>query len=374
MIQLFKPSITDLEIQAVTEVLRSGWLGLGPKTAEFEGAFARRLGAKHAVALNSGTAALHLALKVLRVGPGDEVLVPAITFASTAEVVLYVGARPVFVDVEPDTLNLSLQDLERKITPRTRGVIAVHYGGHPCDMDELQQLARERNLFVVEDAAHACGASYRGRPVGSLSTLTCFSFHAVKNLTTGEGGMITTDNPDFDATLRRLRWMGISRDTWDRTAQNEVYAWRYTVGEVGYKCHMHDIAAALGLAQLSRLEELNARRRSLVARYNNAFARLPWLELPPEREYVRSSWHIYAVKLDARDDLIAHLKSHAIAPGVHYYPLHLYPCFADYRTTLATAESVWRRVISLPLYPDLTEREQNTVIETVREFGRLRGL
>lgn len=374
VIQLFRPSITDLEIQAVTEVLRSGWLGLGPKTEEFELAFAKAANAKYAVGLNSGTAALHLALELLDVRQGDEVLVPAITFASTAEVILYVGARPVFVDVDPETLNVSIADLSCKITARTRGMIVVHYGGHPCDMDEISQLANQRGLFVIEDAAHACGATYRSRPIGSLSALTCFSFHAVKNLTTGEGGMITTNTPEFDARLRRLRWMGINKDTWDRTTKNEVYAWRYTIGEVGYKCHMHDIAAALGLVQLSRLTELNNRRRVLKERYNRAFADLGWLELPPEREYVQSSWHIYAVKLKPRDDLIGHLKSRGIAPGVHYYPLHLYPCFAEFRTPLPVAEFVWQRIISLPLYPDLSEQEQDIVIEAIREFGKRQGL
>ncbi|MCL4465761.1 MAG: DegT/DnrJ/EryC1/StrS family aminotransferase [Chloroflexi bacterium] len=374
MIQLFKPSITEEEIQAVAEVLRSGWLGLGPKTAEFERGFAAAFSAPHAVALNSGTAALHLALKVLGIGPGDEVLVPALTFASTAEVVLYVGATPVFVDVEPVTLNISVVDLERKVTERTRAAIVVHYGGHPCELDEIGELARRRGFAVVEDAAHACGATYRDRPIGSISSLTCFSFHAVKNLTTGEGGMVTTANEEFDKRLRRLRWMGISKDTWGRTEKNEVYAWRYTVEEVGYKCHMSDIAAALGLVQLRRLGDLNAKRRSLVERYKEHFSDLGWLELPTERDHVRSSWHIFRVALEPRDALIGFLKSKGIAPGVHYYPLHYYPCFRQAQVPLPVTESAWKRSISLPLYPDLCENDQDTVIEAVRQFGRELGL
>jgi perosamine synthetase len=370
VIQLFKPSITEEEIQAVAEVLRSGWLGLGPKTAEFEGRFAAAFAAQHAVALNSGTAALHLALKVLGIGPGDEVLVPALTFASTAEVVLYVGATPVFVDIEPDTLNASVADMERKVTARTRAALVVHYGGHPCEMNEIAELARQRGFAVVEDAAHACGATYRGLPIGSISPLTCFSFHAVKNLTTGEGGMVTTADREYDKRLRALRWMGISKDTWDRTEKNEVYAWRYTVDEVGYKCHMSDVAAALGLVQLRRLADLNARRRSLVERYRQSFSDLGWLELPTERDYVRSSWHIFRVALDRRDELIGFLKSRGVAPGVHYYPLHLYPCFAEFRTPLPVTESAWQRALSLPLYPDLASDDQEAIIEAVRQFGR----
>lgn len=374
MIQLFKPSIGDAEIEAVIRVLKSGWLGLGPETTRFEEEFAQAMDVKHAIALNSGTAALHLALRAVGVRTGDEVIVPALTFVSTAHAVIYNGGIPVFADVCPDTLNIDVQDVKRKITARTRAIVPVHYGGHPCDMDELHALAVDQGIAIVEDAAHACGATYKGRKIGSVSKVTCFSFHAVKNLTTGEGGLVTTTDSEIDAQLRRWRWMGITRDTWSRTTEGEVYAWRYSVEDLGFKCHMHDLAAAIGRVQLRRLEELNARRRRLVERYNDELARLPWVECPVQRSYVESSWHIYHVKLDSRDELIAHLKKNDIAPGVHYYPLHLYPYFQPSDAHLPVTEREWKRIISLPLYPDMSEDDQGKVIEAIRQFGRERGL
>lgn len=374
MIQLFKPCIGDEEIEAVVEVLRSGWIGLGPKTALFEREFAGFVGARYAVGLNSGTAALHLALKVAGVGPGDEVIVPPMTFVSTAHAVIYNGGKPVFADVSRDTLNIDPSDIERKITSRTKAIIPVHYGGHPCDMDAILDIARCKGLAVVEDAAHACGAEYKGRKIGSLGTLTCFSFHAVKNLTTGEGGMITTDEGSKDAELRMLRWMGITKDTWSRTLEGETYAWRYSVDSLGFKCHMHDIAAAIGIVQLKRLNELNTKRRRLVDRYNRELEGLGWLECPVEQDYVKSSWHIYAVKVKKRDELVAYLKENGIAPGVHYYPVHLFPYYVSAQANLPVAESVCQEILSLPLYPDLTESEQDIVITAIKSFGKRRQL
>lgn len=368
MIPVFKPSITEEEIQAVTEVLKSGWLGLGPKTAEFEKKFADYVGSQFAVGVNSCTAALHLALNVLGIGQGDEVIVPTITFVSTAHAVVYNGAKPVFADVCEDTLCMDVEDVKRKVGKKTKVILPVHYGGHPCDMDKLSEIGLQKGIAVVEDAAHACGAEYKGKKIGSISELTCFSFHAVKNLTCGEGGMITTGNKVYDAKFRELRWLGISKDTWGRSEKEEVYAWQYWVNELGFKCHMHDISAAIGLVQLKRLEKLNQKRGDIVKKYNEGFKDLDWLDIPPEKDYVRSSWHIYHVKLDRRDKLISHLKNNDIAPGVHYYPNHLHPYYEAQAGHLPVAERIWKRILSLPLYPDMKNDEVDKVVEVVKDF------
>ena len=273
-IPVLKPCIGQEEIDAVSEVMRSGWLGLGPKTEQFEKLFSEYVGSRYTVALNSGTAALHMAMDALGIGPGDEVIVPSITFISTVHAVRYVGASPVFADVEPDTMNLDVKDVERKLSPNTKAVIAVHLAGHPCDLDALHELAALHGIHVVEDAAHACGAEYKGRRIGSISELTCFSFHAVKNMTTGEGGAITCDNDWIARKCKEKRWVGISRDTWMRSSHERVYAWQYYVEEVGFKYHMSDLQAAIGIVQLSKLGALNAKRREIADRYRSELKEL----------------------------------------------------------------------------------------------------
>ena len=367
-IPVFRPSITDAEIQAVTRVLRSGWLGLGPETARFEERLKEYLGCADVAALNSGTAALHLALAAAGVTGGDEVLVPTITFVSTAHAVEYVGAQPVFVDVDPGTLCIDLDDAARKITPKTKAVIPVHYGGHPCPMDDIATLSHNLRLTVIEDAAHAMGARYKDRIIGSISPFTAFSFHAVKNLTCGEGGAVAVLDPEHGKILRESRWLGISKDTHTRTDENKVYAWQYDVNRLGWKAHGSDIGSALGIVQLERLEENNAARRRVCARYDEAFADIDWLERPVEREGCRSSWHIYCVKLGRRDDLIARLKECNIAPGVHYFPIHMHPYYRDRGFSCPNAEALWQRILSLPCFPDMTGEEQGRVIDAVRGF------
>ena len=370
MIPVFRPSITDEEINAVAEVMRSGWLGLGPVTEEFENALAKSFGVKYASALNSGTAALHLALALLDLKPCDEVIVPTITFVSTAHVVEYCGATVVFADVEEDSLCANIDDIRRKITDKTRAIMPVHYGGHPCDLDALQEAIGKREITVVEDAAHACGALYKGKKIGSISPLTCFSFHAVKNLTCGEGGAILTDNDVWAKRLRQLRWLGISKDTFTRTGNDRVYAWQYWVNELGFKYHMHDISAAIGIVQLKRLEENNKKRRAIVQRYNDAFAEHSWIETPKEEKYAASSWHIYHIKVPERDRLVAHLKRNGIAPGVHYYPIHMHPYYASHNAQCPIAEEIWKRIISLPMFPDMTDEQISRVIDTVISFEK----
>jgi len=368
MIPLFRPSISIDEINAVTEVLKSGWWGLGPKTAEFEEKFAKYVGVQHAVALNSGTAALHLALALLDLKRGDEVIVPPITFVSTAHAVLYNGAKPVFADVYEDNLCIDVEDVAKKITKRTRAIMPVHYAGHPCNMDGLREVIKGKRIVIIEDAAHACGAEYKGKKVGSLSELTCFSFHAVKNVACGEGGMVTTNSGEWDKVLREMRWLGISKSTWNRTVDEKVYAWFYHVNRLGFKAHLNDILAAIGIVQLGRVEDLNKRRREIVGRYNQAFKSIKGVKVPVERKGCKSSWHIYHLKVEKRDDLIKFLKDNDVTPGVHYYPIHLHPYYRPLRAKLPVAEEVWKRIISLPLFPSMTEEEIGKVIGAVGNF------
>ncbi|MBZ0258037.1 DegT/DnrJ/EryC1/StrS aminotransferase family protein [bacterium] len=368
-IPVFRPSITEEEIQAVTEVMRSGWLGLGPVTAEFEKELGEAFDVEHVVAVNSGTAALHLALLLLDLQPGDEVIIPTVTFVSTAHVVEYCGATPVFADVCDDTLCINPDDVRRKITKKTKAIMPVHYGGHPVELDKLRSIIGNRNITIIEDAAHACGAFYKGKSIGGLSPATCFSFHAVKNLTCGEGGAIATNNAEWAKKLRELRWMGISKDTYVRTAQESVYAWQYWVNDLGYKYHLNDMASAMGRVQLRRLEENNGKRRRIAERYNEAFADVAWIDTPPEHDEVFSSWHIYHIKTPDRDNLITHLKANGIAPGVHYFPVHKHPYYAERGARCPIAEEIWKRILSLPMFPDMTDRQVDAVIQTVLSFG-----
>jgi perosamine synthetase len=369
MIPVFRPTVGDEEISAVTEVLKSGWWGLGPKTKEFEDAFAQYVGASHAVGLNSATAALHLALKVADV-EGAEVITTPMTFVSTNHAIVHNKAIPVFADIEEDTLNIDVRDIARKITRRTRAIMVVHYGGHPCDVDAIHALARERGIKVIEDAAHACGAQYCGKRIGSLSFATCFSFHAVKNLAMGEGGAIATSDEAIDRRLRKLRWLGISKDTWSRAEDVSKYSWYYNVEEFGFKCHLNDIPAAIGLVQLRKLDESNTRRRERAARYTAGLADLEWLKTPVERANVRSAWHNYVVKVErGRDDLMRYLQEKGIATGMHYIPNHLYDIYAPFRCELPVAERVWQKMVTLPLFPDLSFDQVDYIVDAVRSFG-----
>jgi perosamine synthetase len=374
MIPVFKPSVGDEELNALRESFSTGWLGLGPKTKQFEEEFARYTNVPFAVGMNSATAALHLGLKVLNV-EGREVITTSLTFVSTNHAILYNGAIPVFADVEEDTLNISAAEIERLVTPRTKAIVVVHYGGHACDMDPILQTARSKGLSVIEDAAHGCGGEYKGRKLGSIGDVGCFSFHAVKNLTTGEGGMVTVSREDLASRLRALRWLGITQSTYDRSGSRK-YSWEYSVGELGFKSHMNDIAAAIGLVQLTKLDSLNAKRREIVGRYNAAFSKLPWVEVPVEKSYAKSALHNYVIKVPAevRDDLISFLADREVASSVHYVPNHLYPIYEPFRKFLPVTERVWKRLVTLPLFPDLKPDQIDRVIGSVQEFGRFRCL
>ncbi|WP_234032829.1 DegT/DnrJ/EryC1/StrS family aminotransferase [Paenibacillus faecalis] len=371
LIPVLQPSIGQEETDAVTEVLRSGWLGLGPKTEQFEREFAKFVGSRFAVALNSGTAALHMAMEILGVGPGDEVIVPSITFISTVHAVSYVGATPVFADIERDTINISPADIERKVTDKTKAIIVVHMGGHPCDMDAIHKIATSKGIKIVEDAAHACGAEYKGNRIGSISDITCFSFHAVKNLTCGEGGAITCNTEWMNRKLREMRWVGISRDTWIRSSNEKVYAWQYFVDKVGYKYHMNDMQAAMGLVQLGKLGHLNGRRREIAERYRSELKDLEWIELPREHPDVKSSWHLFQIKFkeeSLRDRMIVHLQEQNIATGVHYYPCHLHPVYLHLKAVVPLSSEIWKSILTLPIHPNVTEEDQERIINRIREF------
>jgi len=368
MIPVFRPSMGDTEVKAVEEVLRSGWIGLGPKTKEFEDRFSEYVDVECAVGVNSCTAALHLALTVMGV-EGGEVITSPMSFISTNHAILYCNARPVFADIEEDTLNIRADEIERMINAKTKAILAVHYGGHPCDMDAILAVARDKGIMVIEDAAHACGSEYKGRKIGSIGDATCFSFHAVKNLATGDGGMITVHDSDLESRIRRLCWLGISRGTWDRS-DGQAYKWEYDVKEVGFKYHMNDIIAAIGLVQLAKLDKANNRRKEIVTTYNEGFTDLDWVETPVERDYASSANHNYVIKVlnGRRDELIAYLAGREIAASVHYIPNHMYDIYRAYYRKLPIAETIWRKLVTLPLYPDLKDAEVEYVIETVREF------
>jgi len=366
-IPVFKPSLGQEELEAVKRVLESGWWGLGPTTKEFEEKFARYIGVETAVGLNSGTAALQLALKLAAV-EGKEVITTSITFISTNHAILYNGGIPVFADVEPDTLNVNVQDIEQRITDNTRAILVVHFGGHPCDMDPVMRLAEKHGLKVIEDCAHACGAAYKGRKAGSIGDYGCYSFHAVKNLACGEGGMVTAHSEAEAKRLKGLRWLGIDQGTWDRSDADKRYSWNYTVKELGFKAHLNDIPAAIGICQLEKLDRLNGRRREVAGMYTEALSKLDWIETPVEKDYAESSFHNYVIKLDNRDNFVDYMTQKGISIGVHYYPNHLYEMYKPYYRHLPIAETVWKRIATLPLYPDLTEAEVTLIIDSIRSF------
>ncbi len=367
------PDIAEDEIQAVAEVLRSGWLTTGPKTRQFEGDFARYVGCRHAVAVNSGTAALHLALDAVGIREGDEVLVPTMTFAATAEVVLYFKARPVLVDCRQDTFNIDTDQIEQKITPMTKAIIPVHFGGQPCEMDRILEISRNYNLKVIEDAAHALPAYYQRRKVGTIGDLTCFSFYATKTITTGEGGMITTESDEYANRLRIMSLHGISNDAWKRyTAEG---TWNYEILYPGYKYNLTDIAAAIGIEQLKKCDSFREARNRIAAMYNEDFADLPEIRLPASRPDVLHSWHLYVIQLELerlrinRSEFIEALKKENIGTSVHFIPLHLHPYYRNtfgYKPTdFMNASAVFERIVSLPIYPKMIEADVQDVIGAV---------
>jgi dTDP-4-amino-4,6-dideoxygalactose transaminase len=369
-----RPSFDDRELKAIEEVLRSGWITTGERTREFERRFAEYVGATHAVAVNSCTAGLHLALAAEGIGAGDEVITTPYTFVATVETICYLGARPVFVDVDPATRNIDPAAIEAKITPRTRAIVPVHIAGLPCDMDPILELAAARGIPVLEDAAHSLPASYRGRRIGSISRATAFSFYATKNLTTAEGGMLTTEDADLAVRYRRLSLHGITADGWKRYRLGGK--WFYEVVEMGYKYNLTDIAAAMGLVQLDKLDAFDARRHEIARAFREKLSDLPDLALPVEPEHVRHAWHLYIVGLTAkarvsRETLIERLTERGVGTSVHFIPAHLHPYYASHlghrRGDFPRAEAAFECAVSLPLYPAMTDEDVDYVAAAVRE-------
>lgn len=371
-----RPTIDEQEIDAVVAALRSGWLTSGPKVREFEAEFAAAVDAESALAVSSCTAALHLSLLAHEIGPGDEVITSTMTFAATANVIEHVGARPVLVDVESDTLNLDPERVESAITDRTRTVIAVHYAGHPAELDTLRDLCESRGIHLIEDAAHSLPASFRGRKVGSGANLAAFSFYATKNLTTGEGGMLTGAS-DLVERVRPLALHGMSRDAWKR--YDKGGSWYYEVAAPGFKYNMTDTEAAMGLVQLHRLDEFRARRRAIVDTYGKAFAGHPALVIPVERTYVEHAWHLFPLRLEAdalsidRNGFIEELAKRNIGTSVHFIPVHKHPYYRDRYDYTASdfpvAEDAFGRIVSLPLDPALKDEDVADVIDAVLEVA-----
>ena len=366
-----RQTLTETDVAAATEVLRSDWLTTGPKVADFEEAIADYVDARHAVSFSSGTAALHAAVLAAGLKPGDEAITTPLTFCATANAVLYGGGTPVFADVRDETLTIDPEEVERRITPRTKALLPVDYAGHPADLDALLALADRHELIVIEDAAHALGAKYRSRMVGSISHMSVFSFHAVKHLTTGEGGMVTTNNGEFVQRLREVRNHGIDSDARARQADGQ---WHYEMTTLGFNYRLTDIACALGLAQLPRLPANLARRRTIAARYEKALATVSSLALPIVAADVTSAWHLYPVRVDAsidRAEVFDALRAEGLGVNVHYIPVHLHPYYRSrfgYRGgEFPIAETASGRLISLPMFHGMTDEDVDDVILAVEK-------
>jgi dTDP-4-amino-4,6-dideoxygalactose transaminase len=385
LVPFHRAPVGEEEVQAVSEVIRSGWLTMGPKTFEFEKEFAKYIGAEHAIAVSTGTAALHLSLEAAGVQADDEVLLPTTTFTATAEAITYVGARPVLVDIDPDTMNIDPEDAARRITAKTKAIIPVHLAGQPCDMDAIHALARVHHLRVIEDAAHSLPSEYKGKRVGQISEFTCFSFYATKTLTTGEGGMITTDNGEAADRMRLMRLHGIERDAWKRYRGDG--SWFYEVLEAGFKYNLTDFQSAMGLVQLAKSDSMRLAREIIAQRYSDRFSSFDELVVPMIRPDRRTSWHLYVLRLRLghlkidRNGFIEALQRRGVACSVHFIPLHLQPYYRDaygYQPgDFPRAEQEYHSCLSLPIYPGMTEKEIthviNAVLNTVEEFRIVRA-
>lgn len=374
-----RQSIDEEDIQAVVEVLRSPFLTTGPKVKEFETAFARYVNAPEAVAVSSGTAALHAAMAAAGLGPDDEVLVPTLSFLASANAVLYAGAKPVFVDSMVGGFNLDLEDARRKITSRTKAIVPVHFAGEPVDLTSLHHMAKKHHLLVIEDAAHALGARHAGKMIGSLSDMTIFSFHPVKHITTGEGGMITTPDPILAKRLRQFRHHGINMDVVERDSKQ---TWSYDMTNLGYNYRLTDMQCALGISQLKKADRFLERREAISAAYDAAFSDLPFITRPPRvRPGDRHAWHLYVVCPDitrigmSRDDIFNHLRSQGIGAHVHYRPIHLHTYYQRLGWKpgdCPVIEKTFERMLSLPIFPSMTDNMVQRVIDSIKQLSQVK--
>jgi len=367
------PDITNKEILAVSKVLKSGWLTTGLVTQKFEKEFAKYIGTKYAVALNSCTAALHLALDAIGLGSKDEVIVPTMTFTATAEVVTYFRAKPVFVDCREDTFNIDSSKIEEKITKKTKAIIPVHIGGQACNMDEIMKIAKKYNLKVIEDAAHALPSKYKGKMIGTISDLTCFSFYPTKPITAGEGGMLTTNNKKWAEKIKIMRLHGISHEAWNRYSKEG--SWYYQVLYPGWKYNLTDIASALGVEQLKRCDLFYRKRKKIAQTYTEAFRGLKEIQTPYIEPFNQHAWHLYIIKLNldkltiSRDRFIEEMRRRNIGTSVHFIPLHLQPAYKKYGykvNDFPVANKVFQQIVSLPIYSKMDKKDIEDVILAIR--------
>jgi perosamine synthetase len=362
--------IDNEDIVAIVEVLKGDWITQGPEVDEFERGVAEYCGAKYAVAMSSGTAALHAACAVVGISQGDEAITTPITFAATANAIVYGGGKPVFADIKEDTLNIDAGEIRKRLSPKTKAILPVDFAGHPADLDEIRKIAREKGLIVIEDAAHALGAEYKGRKIGSLSDMTIFSFHPVKHITTGEGGMILTNNREFYEKLKIFRHHGIVH-------KPDKGPWYYEIPQLGHNFRITDFQCALGLSQLKKLALFTQRRRKIAARYNEAFAKMEEIITPFEEDFVKAVYHIYVIQLRAemlkvgRKEIFEALRAENIGVNVHYLPVHLHPFYQDKfgykRGDYPKAERYYERAITLPIFPKMSDEDVKDVIEAVRK-------
>lgn len=372
-LQFARPSICDGDIENVVRTLRSGWLTVGPRTREFEKAVASYVEVPKAAAVHSCTAGLHLAMIALGVEPGDEIILPALNFASAPNTALHLGASPVLVDVDPKTLNVTASIIEAAITERTKLVIPVHFAGRPCDMDEIMDLSRTRGFRVLGDGAHAIGADYRGRKIGSIADATSFSFYVTKGITTGEGGIVTSHDEEMIARIGRLSMHGMSSDAWKR--YSERGPWYYEILEPGYKYNMNDLQASLGICQMERVDEFRESRKRIADIFASGLGEIPALTIPEGCVDRQHAWHLYPIQIDletitiSRDALIRALLDEGIGVSVHFIPIHYHPFYRDhfgYPTgTFPVTESYFEKAVSLPIYPDMTDRDAQDVVDAV---------
>lgn len=374
IIPFHKPFITEEEVEEVVDSIRSGWWTMGPKTKKFENEFGKYIGSKNSVSANSWTASAHLALEALGLQEGDEVIVPSITFTATAEVVCYFKAVPKIVEVEERTFNISPNAIEKAITSKTKAIIPVHYGGQPCDMDEISFIAKKHHLKIVEDAAHALPSTYKGRKIGTISDVTCFSFYATKTLATGEGGMICTEDDDIAKRCSIMRLHGMSRDAWNRYTSEG--SWYYEVIAPGYKYNMTDIQASLGIAQLKKIEKLYGMRIAIAEKYNEAFSKCEFVSIPFLKSDRETSWHLYALTLHldklkiSRSEFINLMKERGIICSVHFIPLYKHPFYRDTfqlnKKDFPISEKMYSGQVSLPIWPGMTEKQIVYVASSVQ--------
>jgi len=367
MLPVSRPSLGEEEIKEIEKVFATGWLGLGSFVLEFENNLKDYLGAKHVIAVNTGTTALHIALDALGIGEGDEVIVPSLTFCASIQVITALRATPVFCEVDPDTLNMDVEDVKKRITSRTRAIMPVHYCGQACDMDALIDIGKDKGIAIVEDAAHAFGSSYKGRKIGSFGDITCFSFDPIKNITCGEGGAVALKDDGMAEEIRRKRILGIDKDTWHRY-KNER-SWFYEVTTQGYRYHMSNINAAIGLAQLKKMDQFIDKKRRIVSIYNSSFGNLPGLKiLKWNLEETAPFTYIVRVLNGKREELIEFLKEKGVGTGIHYIPNHLQPFFKHFSSPLSTTEKLAEEILTLPLYYDMSDDDVDLVIDSVVSF------